>query len=65
MVTRDELIERFAECGYHTPKESSLTAARNGHAVVIVERTPIYVGAFSKDCKTVAEQWPDHVTYAF
>jgi hypothetical protein len=62
MVTLGRLLERLAECGYDKPKPECLESVARGHALVIVERKPIYVGAFSKDCKTVAEQYPDHVS---
>lgn len=61
MVNHLEIVQRFTECGYKggVGYLSTVEALHKGHCIVIIERTPIYVGAFSKDCKTVAEQYPD------
>lgn len=64
MVTNQQIADRFAECGYTHGNGfiGTAEALKNGHCIVIINRSPIYVGAFSKDCKTLAEQYPNHVS---
>jgi hypothetical protein len=64
MVTDQQILTRLADCGYPTGKNHSavIDAARRGDVVIIVERTPIYVGAYSKEtCRPLAEVFPDNV----